>query len=81
MTTPQNFQDDLLSYKGAAFGLEPLLMQSAWFRPHNRSEDIDNLFLVGASTHPGAGIPGVLMSAKALDTVVPHAANFKRTVQ
>lgn len=69
--TPQNFQDDLLSYKGAAFGLEPLLLQSAWFRPHNRSEDVENLFMVGASTHPGAGVPGVLMSAKALQSVVP----------
>ncbi|MEY4266396.1 MAG: phytoene desaturase family protein [Pseudomonadota bacterium] len=69
--TPQHFQDDLLSFKGAAFGLEPLLLQSAWFRPHNRSEDIENLFMVGASTHPGAGVPGVLMSAKALQTVVP----------
>jgi phytoene desaturase len=70
--TPQHFHDDLLSYKGAAFGLEPLLLQSAWFRPHNRSEDIENLFMVGASTHPGAGVPGVLMSAKALQTVVPQ---------
>ncbi len=70
--TPQHFQDDLLSYKGAAFGLEPVLLQSAWFRPHNRSEDIKNLFMVGASTHPGAGMPGVLMSAKALQTVVPE---------
>ena len=70
--TPQHFHDDLLSYKGAAFGLEPLLLQSAWFRPHNRSEDIENLFMVGASTHPGAGMPGVLMSAKALQTVVPQ---------
>jgi len=81
MTTPQDFQDDLLSYKGAAFGLEPLLRQSAWFRPHNRSEDVDHLFMVGAGTHPGAGIPGVLMSAKALDTVIPHASDFKRTAQ
>jgi phytoene desaturase len=78
MTTPQDFQDNLLSYQGAAFGLEPILMQSAWFRPHNRSEDIQNLFMVGASTHPGAGIPGVLMSAKALDTVLPDAATFER---
>jgi phytoene desaturase len=77
MTTPQDFQDELLSYKGAAFGLEPLLLQSAWFRPHNRSEDIENLFMVGASTHPGAGIPGVLMSAKALETVIPDAVRFK----
>jgi phytoene desaturase len=81
MTTPQDFHDDLLSYKGAAFGLEPLLLQSAWFRPHNRSEDIQNLFMVGASTHPGAGIPGVLMSAKALETVIPNAALFKQSLQ
>jgi phytoene desaturase len=78
MTTPQDFQDKLLSFQGAAFGLEPLLLQSAWFRPHNLSEDIQNLFMVGASTHPGAGIPGVLMSAKALDTVLPDVATFQR---
>lgn len=80
MTTPQEFQDNLLSYKGAAFALEPLMMQSAWFRPHNRSEDVQNLFMVGASTHPGAGIPGVLMSAKALDKLLPEAATFKRSM-
>ncbi len=73
ITTPQDFHDRLLSFKGAAFGLEPLLTQSAWFRPHNRSEDIEGLYMVGASTHPGAGVPGVLMSAKALDSVVPPA--------
>jgi phytoene desaturase len=78
MTTPQDFQDNLLSYKGAAFGLEPLLLQSAWFRPHNRSEDVEDLFMVGASTHPGAGIPGVLMSAKALETVLPDLSTFRR---
>jgi phytoene desaturase len=72
ITTPQDFHDRLLSFKGAAFGMEPLLLQSAWFRPHNRSEDIAGLFMVGAGTHPGAGVPGVLMSAKALETVVPH---------
>ncbi len=71
--TPQDFQDRLLSFKGAAFGMEPVLMQSAWFRPHNRSEDIDGLFLVGAGTHPGAGLPGVLSSARVLDKVVPDA--------
>jgi len=80
MMTPQEFQDNLLSYQGAAFGLEPLLLQSAWFRPHNLSEDIQNLFMVGASTHPGAGIPGVLMSAKALETVLPDAATFERAL-
>ena len=74
VTTPQDFHDRLLSYKGAAFGLEPLLLQSAWFRPHNRSEDIQGLYMVGASTHPGAGVPGVLMSAMALEKVVPPIA-------
>ncbi len=72
VTTPQDFHDRLWSFKGAGFGLEPLLLQSAWFRPHNRSEDVEGLYMVGAATHPGAGVPGVLMSAKALETVVPH---------
>ncbi|MFZ9391480.1 MAG: phytoene desaturase family protein, partial [Burkholderiaceae bacterium] len=53
ITTPQDFQDRLLSFRGAAFGPEPVLTQSAWFRPHNKSEDIAGLFMVGASTHPG----------------------------
>ena len=73
LLTPQDFQDRLSSFRGAAFGLEPVLSQSAWFRPHNRSEEIDRLYLVGAGTHPGAGLPGVLSSARVLDTVVPHA--------
>jgi len=76
VTTPQDFQDRLLSFRGAAFGLEPQLLQSAWFRPHNRSEEVDNLYLVGAGTHPGAGVPGVLLSARILDKVVPHAHAF-----
>lgn len=76
--TPQDFQDRLLSYKGAAFGLEPVLSQTAWFRPHNKSEDIENLYLVGAGTHPGAGVPGVLSSARVLDQVVPDAAALVR---
>jgi phytoene desaturase len=71
--TPQDFHDRLLSVKGAAFGLEPVLTQSAWFRPHNRSEEVDGLYLVGAGTHPGAGVPGVLSSARVLDRIVPHA--------
>jgi phytoene desaturase len=74
--TPLDFRDRLLSHKGAAFGLEPLLLQSAWFRPHNRSEDVPGLFMVGAGTHPGAGIPGVLMSAKALESVLPPVSAF-----
>jgi phytoene desaturase len=73
LMTPQDFEDRLWSYRGAAFGMEPVLVQSAWFRPHNRSEDIDNLYLVGAGTHPGAGVPGVLMSAKAMAAGVPDA--------
>jgi len=71
--TPQDFQDRLLSFRGAAFGLEPVLSQSAWFRPHNRSEEVDGLYLVGAGTHPGAGLPGVLSSARVLDALVPDA--------
>lgn len=74
MLTPLDFQDRLRSMRGAGFGLEPLLLQSAWFRPHNKSEDIEGLYLVGAGTHPGAGLPGVVSSAKVLDTVVPDAA-------
>jgi phytoene desaturase len=74
VTTPRDFQDRLLSYKGSAFGLEPILTQSAWFRPHNKSDDIDRLFLVGAGTHPGAGMPGVLSSARVLDRILPHAS-------
>jgi phytoene desaturase len=72
--TPLDFRDELCAWHGAAFGLEPVLLQSAWFRPHNKSEDIPGLYLVGAGTHPGAGVPGVLSSAKVLDRVVPHAA-------
>lgn len=73
LMTPADFRDRLASHKGAAFGLEPVLTQSAWFRPHNRSEEVENLFLVGAGTHPGAGLPGVLSSARVLDMVVPDA--------
>jgi phytoene desaturase len=73
MLTPQDFQDRLSSERGAGFGLEPVLTQSAWFRPHNRSEDVAGLYLVGAGTHPGAGMPGVITSARVLDSVVPDA--------
>ena len=75
LLTPQDFQDRLSSFRGAAFSLEPVLTQSAWFRPHNRSEDVKNLYLVGAGTHPGAGLPGVLCSAKVLDRLIPPAAH------
>ena len=72
MLTPKEFRDDYLSLKGAAFSVEPRLTQSAWFRPHNESEDVDGLYFVGAGTHPGAGIPGVLSTARVLDTIVPE---------
>ena len=61
--TPLDFASELRSHLGAAFSIEPTLFQSAYFRPHNRSDSIDGLYLVGAGTHPGAGIPGVLLSA------------------
>jgi phytoene desaturase len=63
--TPRDFTNDLNAFNGSAFSLEPILTQSAWFRAHNRDDDIKNLYLVGAGTHPGAGIPGVVGSAKA----------------
>ena len=74
LLTPIDFRDRLFSEKGAAFGLEPILTQTAWFRPNNRSEEIPGLYLVGAGTHPGAGLPGVICSAKVLDEVVPAPA-------
>ena len=72
--TPQDFETEFDAYLGSAFQFEPILTQSAWFRPHNVSEDIKNLYFVGAGTHPGAGLPGVLSSAKVLDKIIPHAS-------
>ena len=62
---PSDFAHDLNAHLGSAFSLEPVLTQSAWFRAHNRDDVINNLYFVGAGTHPGAGIPGVVASAKA----------------
>ena len=62
--TPDYFEGTLNSYAGNGFGVEPVLVQSAFFRPHNRSEDIKNLYLVGQGTQPGGGTPSVMMSAK-----------------
>lgn len=70
---PLHFQGTLNSYLGSAFSVQPTLLQSAWFRPHNRSEDFDNLYFVGAGTHPGAGLPGVLSSAKIVDGLIEPA--------
>jgi len=67
---PFYFAHDLGTYLGTGFSLEPRLMQSAWFRPHNKSPFIRGLYLVGAGTHPGAGIPGVLLSAKIAEKIV-----------
>jgi len=71
---PRYFSGRLQSHSGAAFGPEPRMTQSAWLRYHNRSPDVDGLFFVGAGVHPGAGVPGVLSSARVLDRVVPEPA-------
>ncbi len=71
--TPDDFATRLNSHLGAAFAFEPVLTQSAWFRPHNRSEDIPNLYLAGAGTHPGAGLPGVLSSARIVADLIGPA--------
>jgi len=76
--TPQGFLDDYLSFKGAAFSIEPVLTQSAYFRPHNKSEDVEHLYFVGGGTHPGAGMPGVLSTARVLDTLLPDADAFPK---
>ncbi len=68
--TPLDFETTLDSYAGAAFSLEPIFTQSAWFRPHNASEDVNNLYFAGAGTHPGAGVPGVLCSAKIVEDLL-----------
>ncbi len=70
---PLHFRDTLNSYMGSAFSVQPILTQSAWFRPHNRSEDLNNLYLVGAGTHPGAGLPGVLSSSKIAEDLIVGA--------
>ena len=71
---PVHFRDTLGSHLGSAFSVEPILTQSAWFRPHNRSEEFSNLYFVGAGTHPGAGLPGVLSSAKIAEDLIAAAA-------
>ncbi|MEL7277437.1 MAG: phytoene desaturase [Pseudomonadota bacterium] len=75
--TPFDFRDRYRSPHGAGFSLEPRILQSAWFRPHNVSESVRGLYLVGAGTHPGAGLPGVVSSAEVLDQLVPEAAHAR----
>ncbi|UUL81977.1 phytoene desaturase [Sphingomonas qomolangmaensis] len=72
--TPKDFSDDLNAHQGSAFSLEPLLTQSAYFRAHNRDDNIPNMYFVGAGTHPGAGIPGVVGSAKATAKLMLESA-------
>jgi phytoene desaturase len=79
---PPHFQGTLNSFKGSAFSVQPILMQSAWFRPHNRSEDFSNLYFVGAGTHPGAGLPGVLSSSIIAENLIAEdmpLPSFART--
>ena len=76
--TPTEFRDRYLSPHGAGFSIEPRILQSAWFRPHNVSEELPGLYLAGAGTHPGAGLPGVISSAEVLAKLVPHPAEVSR---
>jgi phytoene desaturase len=71
--TPDTFRDRYLSPYGAGFSIEPRILQSAWFRPHNVSEELPGLYLAGAGTHPGAGLPGVIGTAEVLGMLVPDA--------
>lgn len=73
--TPFGFRDELNGHLGSAFSIEPILTQSAWFRPHNRDDVITNMYIVGAGTHPGAGVPGVVGAAKATAGVIEKDFN------
>jgi phytoene desaturase len=77
--TPEDFAHQLCTPHGSAFSIEPRLLQTAYFRPHNRSEDIKGLYLVGAGTHPGAGLPGVLLSAEATAYAISQDYNVTAT--
>lgn len=70
---PLHFQNILNSYRGAAFSVKPTLLQSAWFRPHNKSEELEDLYFVGAGTHPGAGVPAVLASGKIAANLIENS--------
>lgn len=73
MIDPRHFRDTLGSFRGSAFSVEPVLTQSAYFRPHNRAPKVPNLYFVGAGTHPGAGLPGVLTSARIADDLIAQS--------
>ena len=77
--TPLDFRQQLNAYQGSAFSVAPKLTQSAYFRPHNKSETIPNLYIVGGGTHPGAGVPGVINTAKATLGII--AKDFAKVLQ
>ena len=74
--TPETFRDRYLSPMGTGFSIEPRILQSAWFRPHNVSEELPGLYLAGAGTHPGAGLPGVVCSAEVLAQIRHGSLSF-----
>ena len=77
---PRFFRDTLNSHMGSGFSVAPTLWQSAWFRPHNQSEDIPNLYFVGAGTHPGAGVPGVISSGQIVARLIGNSDTRAPTV-
>jgi phytoene desaturase len=77
--TPHDFRDELNAHVGSAFSLEPVLWQSAYFRTHNKDKQIPGLYFVGAGTHPGAGVPGVVGSAKATAGIILNDLNMVQT--
>jgi len=78
---PLHFEGTLNSYLGSAFSVEPILTQSAWLRPHNVSEDVQNLYFAGAGTHPGAGLPGVMSSGKIVAELIGQAHEDRRSAR
>ncbi len=81
MIDPLHFRDTLNSHLGSAFSVEPILTQSAWFRPHNVSEDIPNLYFAGAGTHPGAGLPGVMSSGKIVADMIGRERSATKALE
>jgi phytoene desaturase len=79
--TPVDFRDQLNAFQGSAFSVAPRLGQSAYFRPHNRDPEIPGLYIAGAGTHPGAGVPGVINSAKATTRLVLDDLGWQRTAE
>ena len=76
--TPNDFGKNYLSPMGTGFSIEPRMFQSAWFRPHNISEEIEGLYLVGAGTHPGPGVPGVIASAEIVAKEIKDAKQYPK---